>query len=292
MNATILSCAVIGAFTTREHNPNAPITPDEIATSCINAAKAGAAVVHIHVRDPKTGENSMDLTYYKDVVDQIRASDVDVLINLTTGPGGRYLPGNPQPMPMDSSTAPSTAVKRTEHVATLKPDICSLDFNTNWFGTSAIINPPSMIRDMAQIIREAGTVPELEVFDSGDIRLAIDLLDEGVLDSPAFFQIVLGIKYGFNMNPETLAYAKSQLPADAKWAAFGVSRMTFPMVAQSWLLGGHCRVGMEDTVYLSRGVLAPSNAALVAKAKGIIEELGGTIATSDEARTILGVTNS
>lgn len=289
MSATILSCAVIGSFTTRDHNPNAPITPNEIATACIDAAKAGAAVVHIHVRDPETGENSMDLAYYKDVVEQIRASDTDVLINLTTGPGARYLPGHPNPLPLDPTTDPSTAIKRTEHVAALKPDICSLDFNTMWFGTAGIINAPSMIRDMAQIIRDAGTKPELEVFDSGDIRIAYDLLDEGVLDSPPFFQIVLGVKYGFNMNPETLAYAKSQLPPDAKWAAFGVSRMAFPMVAQSWLLGGHCRVGMEDTVYLSRGVLAPSNAALVTKAKGIIEELGGNLATPDEARQILGV---
>lgn len=292
MSATILSCAVIGAFTTREHNPNAPITPSEIADACIGAAKAGAAVVHIHVRDPQTGENSMELAHYKDVVEQIRASATDVLINLTTGPGARYLPGNPQPLPLDSTSAAFTAVKRTEHVAALKPDICSLDFNTMWFGSSAVIHPPSMLRDMAQIIRDAGTVPELEVFDSGDIRLARDLLDEGILDAPPFFQIVLGVKYGFNMNPETLAYAKSQLPADAKWAGFGVSRMAYPMIAQSWLLGGHCRIGMEDTVYLRRGVLAPSNAELVAKAKRIIEDLGGTVATPDEARQILGVKNS
>ena len=289
MSHTILSCAVIGSFTTRENNPNAPITPDEIAAACIGAAQAGAAVVHIHVRDPKTGENSMDLAYYRDVVEQIRDSETDVLINLTTGPGARFLPGTPDPLTLDPSSNAVSAIKRTEHVAALKPDICSLDLDTMWFGNAAVVNAPSMIREMAQIIREAGTKPELEVFDSGDIRIAKDLLDEGVLDAPPFFQIVLGVKYGFAMNPETMAYAKSQLPAGAKWAAFGISRMAFPMVAQSWLLGGHCRIGMEDTVYLSRGVLAPSNAALVTKARGIIEELGGQVATVAEARQILGL---
>lgn len=289
---TILTCAVIGSFTTKEHNPNAPITPDEIATQCIDAAKAGAAMVHIHVRDPKTGENSMDLALYKDVVDQIRESETDVLINLTTGPGGRILPGNPEPLELDPSSSAVNAVKRTEHVAALKPDVCSLDLNTMWFGEAAVVNAPSMVTDMATIINEAGTKPELEVFDSGDIRLAIDLLDQGILKPNPYFQIVLGVKYGFAMNPETLAYAKSQLPEGAKFAAFGISKMAFPLLAQSWLLGGHCRIGMEDTVYLSRGVKAPSNAALVTKARGIIEELGGQIATVAEAREILGLDNN
>lgn len=286
---TILTCAVIGAFTTREHNPNAPITPDEIATQCIDAAKAGAAMVHIHVRDPNTGANSMDLALYKDVVDQIRESDTDVLINLTTGPGGRILPGNPEPLEIHPSSSAVSAVKRTEHVAALKPDVCSLDLNTMWFGDAAVVNAPSMITDMAQIIHEAGTMPELEVFDSGDIRVAKDLLDQGILKAPPFFQIVLGVKFGFAMNPETMMYAKSQLPDGAKWAAFGISRMAFPLLAQAYILGGHCRIGMEDTVYLSRGVHAPNNAALVTKARGIIEELGGQVATVDEARDILGL---
>lgn len=289
MPNTILSCAVIGAFTTRENHPEAPITPAEIATACIEAAQAGAAIVHIHVRDPQTGENSMELAHYREVVDRIRDSKVEVLINLTTGLGGRYLPRLDNLMVGDPSSNMASAVKRTAHVAALKPDICSLDLNTMWFGTSAIINMPAVIKDMAAIIREAGTKPELEVFDSGDIRLAKDLLDEGVLDSPPFFQIVLGVKYGFAATPETLLYAKSQLPPGSQWAAFGVSRMAFPMVAQAWLAGGHCRVGMEDGVYLSRGVLTPNNAALVSKAKHIIEELGGQVATVTESRKILSL---
>lgn len=289
MAPTILTCAVIGAFTTREHHPQAPITPDEIATACIEASNAGATMVHIHVRDPKTGQNSMDLALYREVVDRIRDSKTDVLINLTTGPGARLLPSSSDPRVADPSSTITTAIKRTEHVAALKPDVCSLDLNTMWFGTAAVINMPETIREMAQIIRDSGVKPELEVFDSGDIRVAIDLLDEGILNAPPFFQIVLGVKYGFAMNPETMAYAKSQLPPGSNWASFGISRMSFPMVAQSWLLGGHCRVGMEDGVYLSRGVLTPDNAALVAKAKRIIEDLGGQVATADEGREILGI---
>ncbi|MEZ4869675.1 MAG: 3-keto-5-aminohexanoate cleavage protein [Caldilineaceae bacterium] len=292
MNPTILTCAVIGSFTTREHNPAAPITPEEIATACLEAAQAGATMVHIHVRDPKTGENSMDLALYREVVERIRASETGVLINLTTGPGARYLPSAANPRVADPSSTITTALKRTEHVAALKPDVCSLDFDTMWFGSAAVINAPETVREMAAIIREAGVKPELEVFDSGDIRLATDLLDAGLLDKPPFFQIVLGVKYGFAANPETLFYAQSQLPPGSNWAAFGVSRMAFPMVAQSWLLGGHCRVGMEDTVYLSQGVLAPNNAALVRKAKGIIEELGGQVATVAEARAILGLSSN
>lgn len=289
MNPTILTCAVLGAFTTREHHPHVPITPEEIATACIDAARAGAAVVHIHVRDPETGLNSMDLGLYREVVERIRASDTDVLINLTTGPGGRYLPSANNPAIGDPSSTITTAVKRTEHVAALQPDICSLDLNTMWFGTASVINAPDVVREMAGIIREAGTKPELEVFDSGDIRLAHDLLQEGTLESPPFFQIVLGVKYGFAGNPETLFYARSQLPKGSQWAAFGISRMVFPMVAQSWLAGGHCRVGLEDGIYLSRGVLAPDNAAMVKKAVRIIEDLGGEIASADRARELLGV---
>ncbi|MEM7127121.1 MAG: 3-keto-5-aminohexanoate cleavage protein [Chloroflexota bacterium] len=288
MQPTILTCAVLGAFTTRENHPDLPITPEEIATACIEAAQAGAAAVHIHVRDPETGLNSMDLGLYREVVERIRASDTDVLINLTTGPGGRYLPSKENPNIGDPSSSMKSAIKRTEHVAALKPDICSLDLNTMWFGTASVINSPGMIRDMAAIIHEAGTKPELEVFDSGDIRIAHDLLEDGTLEAPPFFQIVLGVKYGFAGNPETLFYARSQLPKGSNWAAFGISRMVFPMVAQSWLAGGHCRVGLEDGIYLSRGVLAPNNAAMVSKAVRIIEDLGGTIATVEQAREIIG----
>ncbi|MBV7335824.1 3-keto-5-aminohexanoate cleavage protein [Chloroflexi bacterium TSY] len=287
MKPTILSCAVVGAFTMREHHPQVPITPEEIATACIEAAQAGAAIVHIHVRDPETGLNSTDLGLYREVVDRIRTSETEVLINLTTGPGARFTPSIADPMIPDPSSRIVKAVERTEHVAALRPDICSLDLNTMWFGTGSVVNVPDIIREMTGIIRESGVKPELEVFDSGDIRLAQDLLDEGLLEAPPFFQIVLGIKYGFAGNPETLFYARSQLPKGSEWAAFGISRMAFPLLAQSWLAGGHCRIGLEDAIYLSKGVLAPSNAAMVSKAVRIIEDLGGRVATVDEAREIL-----
>ncbi|MEM7133883.1 MAG: 3-keto-5-aminohexanoate cleavage protein [Chloroflexota bacterium] len=289
MTATILTCAVIGGFTTRDHHPAAPITPEEIATACIEAAHAGATMVHIHVRDPETGLGSMDLGLYREVVDRIRESDAEVLINLTTGPGASFLPSAEDPNVADPATHMVKAVKRTEHVVALKPDVCSLDFPTMWFGQRAFMNVPDILREMATIIREAGTKPELEVFDSGDIRLVNDFLDEGLLEAPPFFQVVMGVKYGFSATPETVFYAKSQLPPGSKFAAFGVSRMAFPMVAQSWLAGGHCRIGLEDAIYLSRGVLAPNNAAMVIKAKRIIEDLGGKVATVAEGREILGI---
>ncbi len=289
MTATILSCAVTGSHTTREHNENLPVTPEEIANDCIAAAKAGAAICHIHVRDPQSGRPSMELELYADVVKRIRASDTDLIINLTTGPGGRYLPSDDNPAVAAPGTMLTTPEIRTEHVVELKPEICSLDLNTMWFGQGAVINSPRSIRIMAERIYAAGVKPELEVFDSGDIQLAHELLKDGTLKEPPLFQIVTGVKYGFGPDPETLMYARSQLPAGSQWAAFGASRMAFPMLAQAYLLGGHCRIGMEDAVYLERGVKTPGNAALVEKAVRIINELGGTVATVAQAREALGL---
>lgn len=289
MKPTIISCAVTGSHTTREHNPALPVTPAEIAAACIGAAEAGAAICHIHVRDPDTGEPSMDLEHYREVVRIIRASDTDLLINLTTGPGGRYLPRDDDPAKAATGTKLTTGEIRTAHVVELEPDICSLDLNTMWFGGGAVINSPHSLRIMAERIYEAGVKPELEVFDTGDIHLAHALIEEGTLRTPALFQIVTGVRFGMAATPETLAYARSLLPPNCEWAAFGASRMAFPMVAQAFLLGGHCRIGMEDTVYLSKGVKTPDNAALVAKAARIIEDLGGRVATVDEARDLLGI---
>lgn len=290
MKPTIISCAVTGSFPTREHNPALPVTPAEIAESCIGAARAGAAICHIHVRDPESGAPSMALEHYAEVVGLIRNSDTDLLINLTTGPGGRFIPSDDEPARAAPGTKLTTAEIRTEHVVELKPDICSLDLNTMWFGGGAVINSPHSIRVMAERIYAAGVKPELEVFDTGDIRLAHALIKEGTLRTPALFQIVTGVDYGMAADPQTLAYAKSLLPEDCEWAAFGASRMAFPIVAQALLLGGHCRIGMEDTVYLSKGVKAPDNASLVAKAARIIDDLGGRVATVSEARELLGIT--
>jgi len=289
MKPTIISCAVTGTFPTREHNAALPVTPAEIAQACIGAARAGAAICHIHVRDPQSGAPSMDITHYREVVRLIRESDTDLLINLTTGPGGRYLPSDDEPARAAPGTKLTTAEVRTEHVVELKPDICSLDLNTMWFGGGAVINSPHSLRIMAERIYAAGVKPELEVFDTGDIRLAKALIKEGTLRTPALFQIVTGVDYGMAATPESLAYAKSLLPENCEWAAFGASRMAFPMVAQAFLMGGHCRIGMEDTVYLAKGEKAPDNAALVAKAARIIIDLGGTVASVGETRELLGI---
>ncbi len=289
MKPTILSCAVTGSFTTREHNEALPVTPEEIAGSAVEAARAGAAICHIHVRDPETGRSSMELDYYRETVRRIRESGTDMVINLTTGPGGRYIPSDDEPAKAAPGTMLTTGEIRTQHVVELKPEICSLDLNTMWFGGGAVINSPKSIRAMAERIYAAGVKPELEVFDTGDIALAHDLINDGVLRTPALFQLVMGVKYGMPATPEGLAFARSLLPGGCEWAGFGASRAAFTMLAQAFLLGGHCRIGMEDTVYLSRGVKTPGNGALVEKAVRIIDELGGRVATADEARGILGL---
>ena len=288
MAKTILSCAVTGNQTTLAQHPGLPCTPVQIATACIDAAKAGAAITHIHVRYDD-GRPSMELAHYKEVVDRIRDSATDVIINLTTGPGQRFIPGRDDPAIGAPGTTLTHPARRVEHVVALRPEICTLDLNTMWSGTSAVINSPQSITAMAQAMREAGSKPELEVFDSGDIQLAKSLIEQGVLDSPALFQIVTGIRYGFEMTPQTMAYAVSVLPKDAVWAGFGIGRMAFPMLAAVYLLGGHVRVGLEDAVNLRRGVLAPDNATMVTKAAHIIDELGGELATVAEARAILGL---
>lgn len=288
MTKTILTCAVTGNQTTLAQHPGLPCTPEQIATACIEAAKAGAAITHIHVRHPD-GRPSMELAHYREVVARIRDSSTDVIINLTTGPGQRYVPGKDNPAIGGPGSTLTHPERRVEHVVALKPEICTLDLNTMWSGTSAVINAPDSIRTMARLMREAGSKPELEVFDSGDIQLAKSLLAEGALDSPPLFQIVTGIRYGFEQTPETMAYAKSLLPKDAIWAGFGIGRMAFPMLAQAFLLGGHVRIGLEDAVNLRRGVLAPSNADMVRKAAQIVDELGGELATPAEARQILGL---
>ena len=287
-NPTIITCAVTGNITTPAQTPYLPITPEEIVNACLEAVRAGAAIVHIHVRHPD-GRPSMELKHYREVVERLRAADEDVIINLTTGPGQRFIPSDDEP----SVAAPGTTLMRpelrVEHIRELRPEICSLDFNTMYSGTSVVINTPRNLAIMAEIIRDSGVLPELEVFDSGDIQLANHFIQEGRVDMPALFQIVLGVRYGAIATPETLMYMKSLLPAAANWAAFGVGRFNFPMLAQAWLLGGHVRVGLEDNIYLEKGVLAPGNAVLVEKAVRIVRELGGTIASPGEAREILGL---
>jgi uncharacterized protein (DUF849 family) len=289
MKKTIITCAVTGNIVTREHHPRLPVTPEEIANAAIDAARAGAAIVHIHVRDPETGRGSMRVDLYRAVFDRIRNSGVDVVVNLTTGEGGRFTPSDNEPRIAAEGTTLSKPELRVAHVVELRPEMCSLDFNTMVSGKNVVINTPRNVRIMAEAIVAAGSKPELEVFDSGDIHMALDLLAEGVLPSPPLFQIVTGVKYGAAATPQTLMYLKSLLPADCEWTAFGLGRMEFPIAAQSFLLGGHVRVGFEDNVYIRRGELARDNAQLVEKAIRIVRDLGGEPASAAEARAILRI---
>jgi uncharacterized protein (DUF849 family) len=284
---TILTVAVTGSVTRPDQHPNLPITPAQIAEACLESEKVGAAIAHIHVRDPKTGKPSVDLSLYREVVQRLREAKSRLIINLTTGPGGRFVPDDDDPKVAAPGTNLTHPLKRVEHILELKPEICSLDLNTMYFGSSVVINTPRNVRIMAEAIRSVGTMPELEVFDSGDIHMAQDLLEEGVLARPPLFQIVLGVKYGFSGTLEALQYARSLLPADAAWAAFGIGRAAFPIVGAAFLMGGHVRVGMEDNLYLAAGRKTPGNAALVSRAVSIVESLGGQVATPYEAREIL-----
>ncbi len=285
----VITCALTGNLTKPEQSPHLPITPQQIAGSAVAASRAGAAVVHIHVRDPRTGRPSMDLDLYRETVHYIRASVPDLIINLTTGPGGRFVPSESDPKVAGPGTTLMQPELRVEHIAALQPDIATLDLNTMNSGGEVVINTPRNIRRMAERIRAAGALPELELFDTGDCHLAHDLIADGTLVGPGLFSLVLGVKYGFNATPETMMYARNLLPEGAVWTGFGIGRTEFPMVAQAWLLGGHVRVGMEDNLYLAKGVLAESNAALVSRTVEILRGLGVEPATPAEARTAFGL---
>lgn len=288
---TILTCAVTGNLTKREQNPALPVTPAEIADSAVGAARAGAAIVHLHARDPDTGRGTMRADLFAEIVARIRAADVDVILNLSTGEGGRFMPSDDDPRVAAPGTTLTQPEKRVAHVEALRPEVCTLDFNTMYSGTAVVINTPRNLEIMAQRIEAAGVTPEIEIFDSGDLQMALHFVERGLLKPPLMWNIVLGVRYGAMADPQTMQYFASRLPRDAQWTAFGIGRMAFPMLAQAWLLGGHVRIGMEDTVYLDRGVLAASNAQLVDKAVGIVRSLGGDIATTAEARAMLGLSS-
>ena len=286
---TIITCAVTGAHTTPKHNPNLPVTSDQIADSALAAAEAGAAIVHVHVRDPDTAAPSMELDHYRDVVQRIRKHNPDLLINLTTGPGATG--------PVDSVVTGSdrfkSAQQRVAHVLDLRPEICSLDFNTMNRGLDQItVNALPVVREMARLIRDVGVKPELEIFDSGDMSIAKSLINDGLITGRPLIQIATGVKWGWESTVDTLAYAKRLMPADATWYAFGIGSKQMPFAALSLLNGGHVRVGFEDNVFVSRRILAESNAQLVTKARRIIEDLGNTVATCQDAREILQIERS
>jgi uncharacterized protein (DUF849 family) len=285
----MISCALTGAADSTGINPAVPVKPADIAREAVEAAGAGASVVHIHVRDPKTGKASMDNGLYREVVDRIRQTGIDVLINLTTGPGARIAIGADDPLDLGPATTLTKPENRVAHVQELKPDICSLDIGSFNFGPNIFVNTPKHVTAMANLIRDAGVKPELEVFDLGGLRQARALVEGGHVNSPYLFQLCLGIPWAADASAEIMTTMRNQLPSEAIWSAFGISRHNFPMMAEAVILGGHVRVGLEDNLYLSKGVLAPGNAALVERAVTIIESLGESVATPSEARKLLNI---
>lgn len=288
----IVTCAVTGGDDTAGKFPSVPVTPAQIAQAAIEACEAGAAIAHIHVRDPATGKPSMDIALYREVVERIRATGSPVIINLTTGPGARFVPSDSEANTAAAGSNLRPPEDRVRHITDLRPEICSLDMGSLNFGRGTLINVPRHVEVIAAAVRAAGVKPELEIFDTGHLALALDMIARGLIDKDALFQIVLGVPWGAPATTETLAAMKSMLPAGAQWAAFGIARHEFPMVAQAMLLGGHVRVGLEDNLYLSRGVAAPDNASLVRKARSIIELLGGDVATPAQARDMLGLSSA
>jgi uncharacterized protein (DUF849 family) len=284
----IITCAVTGGADTVGKHPAIPVTPAQIAEASIAAGKAGAAIAHIHVRDPATGKAARDLALYRDVVERIRDSGSDIIINLTTGEGGMlFLDGTPAELPPASLSSLMAPEARVAHIEALQPEICSLDMGSLNFADFLFINTRRDIAIIAEGIARTSTIPELEVFDTGHLRLALDMLKRGAIPSKAIFQLVLGVPWGAPASTEAMLMMRNMLPPDAIWAAFGIGLAEFPMLAQAVILGGHVRVGLEDNFYLEKGVFAPDNAALVTKAVRIIKDLGEDIATPAQARTIL-----
>jgi uncharacterized protein (DUF849 family) len=284
----IVTCAVTGSGDTVDKHPAIPVTPEQIATAAIEAGEAGAAIAHIHVRDPRTGKASRDVALFREVVERIRASRSDIVINLSCGAGARYDPHPDDPRLHGPGSTMASPADRVRHVTELRPELCSLDVATMNMGEFAFVHVPRHLREMCALMRAAGAKLELEVFDSGHIRLARHLIDAGHVDAPPLFQVVLGVAWGAPQTPAAMMFMRDQLPAGANWAAFGISRMEFPMVAQAVLLGGHVRVGLEDNLWLEKGVPA-TNAQLVEKAVRIVRLLGPEVATPAEARAMLGL---
>jgi uncharacterized protein (DUF849 family) len=287
----IITCAVTGSGDTVGKSPHVPVTPEQIANSALEAASAGATVVHCHVRNLKTGKGTRDVALYREVMERIRAKNTDVIINLTAGMGGdlEIGPGE-EPMKFGPGTDFVGPAERLLHVKELRPEICTLDCGSLNFGdgNSIMVQTPTQLREQARLIQSYGVKPEMEIFDSGNLWFAKQLCSEGLIGDRPLFQLCLGIPWGAPFDTETMAYQKAQLPSDAIWAAFAIGRNEFPAVAQAVLLGGHVRVGIEDNLWLEKGVQA-TNGQLVEKAVKIIRLLGTQVATPDEGRMILGL---
>jgi uncharacterized protein (DUF849 family) len=284
----VLTCAVTGAGDSVGRSPHVPVTAEQIANACIEAAEAGAAVVHVHVRDPLTGKAARKVEYYEDVVERIRQSNTDVVLNLTCGMGGDLFLDPDQPSRMISGTDLATPYERMEHVDRLRPEICTIDCGSMNFGDHVVINRTGDLEKMARYAQEWGVKPELEVFDMGQVGIASKLIRAGLVDGDPLFQFCLGIDGGAAASAQSILALKSMIPANAIWAAFGIASHEMPMVAQAVLLGGNVRVGLEDNLYLEKGVLA-TNGTLVEKAARIVRDLGARILTPAETRQKLGL---
>ncbi|MBF4138072.1 MULTISPECIES: 3-keto-5-aminohexanoate cleavage protein [Streptomyces] len=286
----IITCALTGAGDTVRKSPHVPVTPEQIARNAVEAAAAGAAVVHIHVRDPETGDPSRDPKLYREVVERIKETGTDVVINLTAGMGGDLVIDPDDPLTHLPGTDLVGGLERLPHVEDLLPDICTLDCGSLNFGdgSNLYVSTPDMLRAGARRIQELGVRPELEIFDTGQLWFAKQLLAEGLLDAPTVFQLCMGVPWGAPADPGVLQSMVSMLPDGARWASFALGRMQMPWVAQSILLGGHVRVGLEDNLYLGKGNKA-TNAQLVERAVTLTESIGARVATPDEARATLGL---
>ena len=289
MNRTVMiTCALTGAGDTVGRSEHVPVTPEQIADAGIAAARAGATIVHVHVRDPETGKGSRNVAYYKEAVERIRESGVDVIINTTAGMGGDLMLDPHDPTTFVEGTDLVNGVERLAHVGEVMPDICTLDCGSLNFGEGSLVyvSTPDILRDGAKRIQELGVRVEMEIFDTGHLWFANQLVEEGLIDQPPMYQLCMDIPYGAPADPSLLAAMVNRLPDGAVWTSFALGRMQMPWVAQSVLLGGHVRVGLEDNLYLSKGVKA-TNAQLVERAKTLVEAMGARVATPDDAREIL-----
>ena len=288
-----ITCAITGAGATTGKSEKVPVTPEHIADSAIEAAKAGAAVVHLHVRNPKTGAGARDVALYREAVDRIRSSGTDAVINLTAGMGGDLVLGQPeQPLPFKiPGTDMVGATERLAHVTELLPEICTLDCGTMNFlagGDYILVNSTDTLRAMAKIVMQHGVKPECEVFDTGHLWQVKDLMTEGLLADPVLIQLCMGIPYGAPADISTFMAMVNAVPSGAIWSSFGISRMQLPWVAQSVLAGGNVRVGLEDNIYLTKGVKA-TNGALVERAVTILSAMNVNVMGPDAVRKKLGL---
>lgn len=283
MNKVMLTVALTGAGDTVEKNSNVPVTPEEIADSAIKCAKAGATVAHIHVRDPQTGKLSHNVELFKKSVELIRAADEDIIINITSGGGGDFIPNLENPEVGGVGTDMQTPEQRHEPVGKLLPEMCTLDCGSVNMGDDVYLSPTNWLHKQAALIQKTGVKPELECFDTGHVSFAKQLIKEGLIDGQPLFQFCLGIPWGLENDPETIEYLKTRIPEDASWSAFGIGRLQLPTVEEVAKRGGNVRVGLEDNLYLSKGVKA-TNEQLVERAKEILSELNIEPMTPQEAR--------